>query len=323
MLSRIAESLYWIGRYVQRAEDTCRLLDVHLQLMVEDPTADLEVSAASLLAVLGLPPEEECLTTAGLLARLKDDPDCPGSFSASLRNAREAARRLRETVPPEAWEPLNTTWNEIRTGEVASTRPTASLTYLRQSCAVIAGIADDTMRHDEGWQLLRLGRCLEQFDMSVRLLMWTLRTQDATNVWSNALRAAGAMHDFRWARGATTEPGEAAQLLLMDPFFPRSVVHSLAQAADALAALDPGGWPDGPRTAAERALGRARSELEFLAPEEVLTDLASRLEDLQLVCERASEVVAERYFSGAAAPRWSEGSSDEAPTTAQTKGSPA
>ena len=73
----------------------------------------------------------------------------------------------------------------------------------------------------------------------------------------------------------------------------------------------------------EHGDGRARSELEFLAPEEVLTDLASRLEDLHLVCERTSEVVAERSFSGAAAPRWSEGSSDEAPTTAQTKGSAA
>lgn len=320
MLSRIAESLYWIGRYVQRAEDTCRLLDVHLQLMVEDPTADLEVSAASILAVLGLPAEEECLTTPGLLARLKDDPDCPGSASASLRNARESARRVRETVPPEVWEPLNTTWNEVRTGRVARMRPTASLTHLRQSCAVIAGVADDTMRHDEGWQLMRLGRSLEQVDMSVRLLMWTLRTQDAANVWSNALRAAGAMHAFRWARGATTEPAEAAQFLLMDPLFPRSVVHSLAQAEDALAALDPGGWPDGPRTAAERALGRARSELEFLAPEEVLKDLAGRLEDLQLVCERVSEAVAERYFSGAAAPTWSEGSTEERATTAQTKG---
>ena len=323
MLSRIAESLYWIGRYVQRAEDTCRFLDVHLQLMVEDPTADPEVSAASILAVLGLPEDGACLTTQGLLDRLKDDYDCPGSVSASLRNAREAARRVRETVPPEVWEPLNTTWNELRTGEVRHMRPTASLTHLRQSCAVISGVADATMRHDEGWQFLRLGRCLEQVDMSVRLLIWTLRTQDAANVWSNALRAAGAMHSFRWTRGATTEPAEAAQFLLMDPLFPRSVVHSLAQAEDALAALDPGGWPDGPRTAAERALGRARSELEFLAPEEALTDLASRLEDLQLVCERASEVVAERYFSGATAPTWSEGSADEAPTTTQTKGSAA
>lgn len=308
MLSRIAESLYWIGRYVQRAEDTCRLLDVHLQLMVEDPTADLEVSAATLLTVLGLPVDMEDLSTTALLSTLKDDPDSPASVSASLRNAREAARRVRETVPPEVWEPLNTTWNEVRTGRVQQMRPTAALTHLRERCAVIAETADATMRHDEGWQFVRLGRSLEQVDMSVRLLMWVVGTQDALNVWANALRAAGAMHAFRWQHGATTEPADAAQFLLMDELFPRSVVHALAQAEDALHVLEPTADLSRTRPEAMRVLGRARADLSFLAPEEVLDNLPRRLRELQLVCRTAGRAVSGRYFSGASAPAWNQGS---------------
>ena len=111
MLSRIAESLFWIGRYVERAEDTARLLDVQLQLLVEDPWIDEDTACRSLMAVMGSLPDDESgpVTRADVLTRLAVDRQNPSSIAYALQAARENARRAREIVSTELWETLNTT----------------------------------------------------------------------------------------------------------------------------------------------------------------------------------------------------------------------
>ena len=107
MLSRIAESLFWIGRYLERAEDTCRIVEVHLQLLLDDPTVDQEAAGLSLLEVMGYPPPEGRTADAQyVLTALCYDDEAPASVATALGGARESARRARETVSTEMWESI-------------------------------------------------------------------------------------------------------------------------------------------------------------------------------------------------------------------------
>ena len=111
MLSRIAEALFWIGRYIERADGTARILDVHLQLLLEDPWVDEDTACRSLLLVMGSipPPPGESVRREDVLAKLAVDRMNPASISYALQAARENARRAREILSTELWETLNTT----------------------------------------------------------------------------------------------------------------------------------------------------------------------------------------------------------------------
>ena len=109
MLSRIAESLFWIGRYIERSDGTARILDVHLQLLLEDPWIEEDVACRSLLAVMGSDAPEGDLARGDVLSMLAVDRHNPASIAYSLGAARENARRAREIVSTELWECLNTT----------------------------------------------------------------------------------------------------------------------------------------------------------------------------------------------------------------------
>ena len=99
MLSRIAESMFWIGRYVERAEDTARILDVQTQLLIEDTSGDREMACRNLLSIMGVEPPEDCTVDVETVLRLLAyDPSAPASVAAVLGAARESARRARETL---------------------------------------------------------------------------------------------------------------------------------------------------------------------------------------------------------------------------------
>ncbi len=113
MLSRIAESLFWIGRYVERADDTARILDAFLARLLEDPWVDEDAACRSLLAILGVraAPQTAGSTTGDALDLLAFDTDNPSSIAGALAAARENARGARETISSEMWECLNVTWH--------------------------------------------------------------------------------------------------------------------------------------------------------------------------------------------------------------------
>ena len=307
MLSRIAESLFWIGRYLERAEDTTRIVEVHLQLLLDDPSVDEDDAAHTLLAVMGAP-TGEAADTAEVLRALCYDASSPCSIAAALAGARDAARRARETVSIEMWEAINTTWNSVKGGRLARMRPASAFRHVRERCAVISGTADQTMSHDEGWSFLMLGRSLERVDMTARLISTAHATRGTQSAWSNVLRGCGAHHAFVRTYGGVTTDTDAAEFLLLDRLFPRSVVHNLSAAEAALAELD---GADGRRASVEdearRLLGGARAALEYRAPGRILEDLPARMSELQRTCNRVSEAVTGRYFSGATAATWSGG----------------
>ncbi|MBK9159099.1 MAG: alpha-E domain-containing protein [Propionibacteriaceae bacterium] len=308
MLSRIAESLYWIGRYLERAEDTARLLDVQLQLAVEDPVVDRSAAARLLLTVMGIEPDDAADESA-MVETLCNDPASPSSIVSALQGMRESARRSRETVPTEMWESINATWNAVRAGELRGNRPASAFKWVRERCAIISATAESTMRHDQGWYFFVLGRSTERVDMTARLVSAAASSISPT-AWTTALRACGGHHAFVLSSHDQDSNQEAAEFLLLDRLFPRSIMRTLdtaIRAHDLLDGADRRGFDDD----AVRLLGRARAELEYRTRASILVDLPDRMAALQQTCADANEVISRRYFEGAVAAEWHAGGYEE------------
>jgi uncharacterized alpha-E superfamily protein len=309
VLSRIAESMFWIGRYVERAEDTARILDVQTQLILEDPGVDEESTCRTLLSIMGvhqlgeLPASgEHPIDTAEMLRILAYDISSPASIAATMAAARESARRARETLSTSMWEAMNTTYRAIPSGHFRSMRPPVAFRWVRDRAAQINGIAEATMTRDEGYQFLVLGRSIERADMTSRLV--ATAALSSGSAWGTSLRACGAYEAFlRTYKGLETERG-AAEFLLLDRLFPRSVVFGLTEAERCLDRLESGGTRAGVQNEAQRLLGRTRAELEYRSLSDFVADLPSEMERLQRTCALATDAITRRYFAGAEATEW-------------------
>lgn len=306
MLSRIAESMFWIGRYVERAEGTARILEVQTTLLLEDPTGDEETTCRNLLSIMGVEaPEDARVDTATMLEILAYDATSPASVAAVLGAARESARRARETLSVAMWEALNTTYRGVASGQFRQLRGDNSHRWVRDRAALINGAADATMTRDEGWQFLILGRSIERADMTSRLVATATLAAGPGAPWTSTLRACGGYEAFlRTYKGLETERG-AAEFLLLDRLFPRSVVFSLNRAEQCLTNLESTGQRAGIHNEALRLIGRTRAELEYRALSDVVADLPTEMERLQRTCALATDAISRRFFAGAEARDWS------------------
>jgi uncharacterized alpha-E superfamily protein len=308
MLARNAESLYWIGRYVERADDTARILDVSVHQLLEDATVNPDATSRQLLAVLGIePPNGDTLDVWSLTELVAYSGDHAGSIISSVTSARENTRGAREVVSTEMWECLNAMWNAVpeRQRYARQVGPHAFFSFVEERAAMFAGLADSTMSRDDGWRFLVLGRSVERVDMIVRLLMSRVGDKASSPGWVTVLRSAGA-HDtyLRTYRGAL-DAARVVEFMLRDRLFPRSVFYSLKQAEACLEQLDH--QQDvrvGARAEALRLLGKARSDLEFLHPADLLEDLPRLLRRLQTTVRDVGEAVSKQYFHTAPWVAW-------------------
>jgi uncharacterized alpha-E superfamily protein len=305
MLSRIAESLFWIGRYLERADDTARILDVQMQVLIEDPGMDETTSCEQLLAVMGIEEYDGVPDRRMILALLAHDPESPASIAATIAASREAARRARETLSTDVWAAINTTWRGLAT--TTSLRPPDQFAWVRNRMAMITGIAAETMSRDEGWQFYILGRSIERADMTARLLSTAALAPGPQVAWPTTLRACGAYEAFIRAYRGIEADRQAAEFLLLDRWFPRSVVSSLEQAERALTTLATAGPRSGFSDEALRLLGRARTELEYRPLDELVFDLPVEMERLQRSCAAATDAIAARYFAAHEFYAWTGG----------------
>src|SRR4051794_22498688 len=308
MLSRIAESLFWIGRYVERADDTARILDVHTQRLVEDPWIDERRACANLLALMGHPMEGA--DTEQVLAALAFDRVSPASIVGALSAARENARGAREVLSAEIWESLNVTHNALPQQRTMARRygPHSLFRFVRERSAMVFGLADATMSRDESWLFLILGRSLERVDMTSRMLSTRVLAGDAAPSWTLMLRSTGAYEPYLRTYRGMVNSSRAAEFLLLDRLFPRSVFAALEQAEGCLAELERSTVRDAARIGvtgeAHRIVGRARTMLEFMGTPELLASLPERLEELQRTCSAASAAVTHRFFTEQAPQVW-------------------
>jgi uncharacterized alpha-E superfamily protein len=307
MLSRVAESLFWIGRLVERAEDVARMLDISVTVLLEEASASDVEACRALLSVVGV---DEDLDDAGfdagrVLDRLAYEVSSP--IWSSLQGARENARTVREVISSEMWLCLNTTYNDLAAQRSRAKRgsPTSYFNFVKERAALMSGLVDGTMSHDDGWRFLVLGRSIERADMTVRALSLYQVVGDPATSAVALLRSCGAYESFLRTYRGSLEPHHATEFLLLDRLFPRSVYSALATAEQRLIALMP--------TADSRvgvadvgllALGRARTDLEFSRAADVEIGLAQRLDEIQRTCFDVTTALSDRFFRSSVMTHW-------------------
>lgn len=302
MLSRIAESLFWIGRYAERADGTARIVDVLRLQLVEGFAGAESIDAGSVLhMVMGIP-SEDLGDLSAIGDRLVFDVHNPSSITGALYSCRENARRARETVSTELWEAINTTWHRWSgLGRGALTE--RHLRFIRQRSALLAGVADSSMSHDDAWEFLILGRSLERADMTARLVATGGLTAPHTD-WSSVLSSCGAQQAVMRSHRGVVDDSVAATFLVLDRAFPRSVLFSLNRAEECLRRLSPESSRVGVSDEARRLLGRVRTQLEYADPADLVLDLPARMLSVQQSVTAASGQISARYFQSGSAVAW-------------------
>jgi uncharacterized alpha-E superfamily protein len=302
MLSRIAEALYWVGRYTERAEDTARLLDVAHRASLEGRGGDDPAARESIVAILGGSSSGDVLTTYGL------DRAMTESIASCVRNARESARTVRDAVTSEMWEALNT-WHLA----VSATGPAdlegagahRFFSSMKERAFLFAGTADGTMLREEGWQWLTVGRYLERVVFTCRVLgarsgllmlpTGQRATASETFGWTVLLRSLSANEAYRKTYRNVVDPVRIAEFLLLDPDLPRSALYSARHVERAITEVTV------ERSPARRTAGRLRSELDYRQVGDVLDEgVAAFVGRLNDACaEVHDDLVTEAFARGA------------------------
>lgn len=304
MLSRIAESLFWIGRYVERSDGTARILDVHLQLLLEDPWVDEDTACRALLAVMGSSAAEDTpLSREDLITMLGVEKDHHASIAFSIDQARENARRAREVVATELWEVLNTTRSRFPR-RVSPEKVHDFFGWVRERSALAVGTLESSTSRDEAWSFFTLGRSIERADMTGRLLSTRALIEAGGPSWTTILRSCGAYEAYLRTYRGMPSAENAAEFLILDRLFPRSIMFSVVRAENCLTDIDPRQERAGVSDRALRELRLMRSELEFHSPASMLTDLTAYMDSIQERMSEVSEAIRQRYFPVLSAPTW-------------------
>lgn len=301
MLSRLAESLFWIGRYVERADDQARVLTVNLELSTE---SDSDFFADELCNAMGVTREGDC---AGAGFRhawtiLGIDNDSPHSMTTALSNCRDSARRAREILSISTWESINRAYLSSASGRLAMMRPPLACREVRDSCSMILGALTTTMPRDDAWHFLRLGRLIERMDMTSRIIHSTIVTPSRPTHHHLVLEACDAKQAFVMTRGYEDTLESALDFLLRDPLSPRSIMNCLDEALKSVSALDPSTRSMNNET--QRVLGALHARIEFMDPTDILKTLDRITLDIQDACSQATQSLSGRYFEGALSSVW-------------------
>ena len=306
MLSRIAESFFWIGRYTERCEATSRLLAEHHQLLVEDTRVSHSLGVSVLLEALDFPePFGPMMTPAGLVKAVIGDSETPATIRGAAFAARENARAIRDAIPGDLFEALNNMYLYISSPSVLTASPGVGLRIALERLAVVAGVIDWINPRDDAHLFLRLGRALERIDMTGRLLSMRHDLMWPESGPTTMLHACGGLGAF--LRGGSTPTGEQVrQYLVVDRSFPRSMLRCALQAEEAVNALerDCTVAVSGDLT---RTVGMMRSALEYSAVEpndETVTRLANETVAKVLL---ASAQMNEAFFRQVGTIDWSQG----------------
>ena len=298
MLTRSADALYWMARYLERAENVARLIDVRLRLLLDlpsggpEPWKPLVAVSGDLLRFLE---RYDATTRETVMAFLAFDDGNPNSIASCLRAARENARAVRDVMSDALWEHLNAAWLDF--GDAASRdraleAPSDVFGEIRAAGRLFESLCDDTMLRGEAWHFCRLGRYIERADKISRVL--DLAHFGAAD--EDLLESSGAFQLYRRRHGRVRRE-EVVDFLLLAPDFPRSARFCLVAAEESLHALT--GTPsDGFRHPAEQRLGQLRAELAFATGEEIVADgLHAYLDAFQLKLNLAGAAVAEHFFA--------------------------
>ncbi|MEM7272764.1 MAG: alpha-E domain-containing protein [Actinomycetota bacterium] len=311
LLSRVAESAYWAGRYLERAEGTARLIRSHSDLIIDLPRS-ATIGWRPLLAVLGLEtdadgPVGSTVTEERVVGCLTVDREMPSSIVASIEAAHHNLRVTRSVMPVDAAEVLTELWDYVSTStEQAVDRRTRAgwLTAVIRRCQTLTGILADTMSHDDAFCFFTVGRQLERADLTTRVLdvqANVLMDGSGSSLepyldisWFATLRSVSALQAFRRS-GLPPGPESQVAFLLNDAKCPRSVEACLVETGRWL--LEIPGHPE-----AMARCAAAQTRLREARPTELVAgDLHRFSDDLQAAIDEIHEAVTTTWFQPAPA----------------------
>jgi len=315
MLSRVADALFWMSRYLERAEHVARLLDVcfHLELDLHGVLAGPhELQWTSLAAILQQQIPKQTRSAASPQAAISHwltfDLTNPDSIMSCVSRARGNARSVRGTINSGMWRELNMLYMQLSDpgfSLLATESPHEYFQAVERGSCLFQGVCDTTLNHDEGWQFIQLGKHLERAEKTLRILdiqyhllydLDSLADLPLANLlWGAVLRSCRAYEAYQRLYVGRIERENVVEFLLLHPQFPRSVRFCLQSAWEALAAIE-GLVPGRNLSEADRKLGLVLSELRYRELEEIMTgNLHEFLCGLQKQCGLVSQALQRRY----------------------------
>lgn len=292
MLSRVANNLYWMSRYVERADNTARLVDVNLQLLLDVSNLNDRTLAEYWKPIVQSTGDEELFfqlhqkaTGRNVTEFLVFQPENPNSIVSCIAQARENARTVRDQLAVEVWEELNRLYlllHSPRAREIWSGSPQDFFHEIKASSLHLQGLTEATVVRNEGWFFSQAGRCLERADKTSRLLdvrhaaLPTRGTPAPADIsqadalgWSAVLRSCSAWAAYKSLHGSEVRPALVAEFLLLSEDFPRSVrfcVQRLNTGLRGISGVAEGRFSND----AEKLAGRLLAELQFSTVADVL-----------------------------------------------------
>lgn len=332
MLSRHASSAYWMGRYIERAEATARMIDVHYHFGLESPLVGQVLGWSSILAISGLGDafveRYDYQDERTILQFFAFDVENPGSILSCLRSARENARSIRDQISTEMWEGLNRFYLEFQNWDVERVlagSPFAFFQRVKDGSHLFQGITNRTLMMGEARDFHDAGRFLERADQTTRILdvkyhdllprfahteiretvpSSDLRAPDPVSVggpvdvhgWIAVLKSVGAYEAFLRTFRQGVTPARVAEFLILNPQFPASVRHSVGRVDGCLRRIS-GNRDLAPKNEAERAVGRLYNELNFARADDVVVGgLHEFLQGVQRRCFEIGDAIHATYL---------------------------
>jgi uncharacterized alpha-E superfamily protein len=312
VLSRVAGSIYWLNRYIERAENVARFVDVNLHLLLDLPDS-FEGQWDALVRITG--DEEDFEARYGeaddesVIQFLTFDRENPNSIVSSVAAARENARSTREALSSETWEAINEFYLNVtdpRARERATANPHDFFRGVRRASHLVEGALSETTSRGEAWHFSRIGRAIERADKTTRILdiKYFLLLPDISDIgtpidelhWTAVLRSAGALEMYRKVYGrAKVDP--IIRFLVLDASFPRSVRYCANRIDRSLHSIT--GTPARSyRNRAERTLGQFLAELDYLDEAEIVRrGLHEYLDHLQTRLNEVGEQLSDTFFA--------------------------
>lgn len=321
MLSRVAESIYWMARYIERAENVARIMDANYHMILDLP-AGVGEQWEPLVVTTG---DDELFkelyddfTRENVVRFLTFDPRNPNSILSCLQAARENARSVREWISSEMWQQVNTFYLMLKDAsrhKGAIELPHDFFVDIMLASHLHAGLAENTMTHGEGWEFARLGRMLERADKTARIIdvkyFILLPSVEYVGMpydhilWGSILRSASAFEMYRKRHGQIV-PDRIVEFLILDSEFPRAIHHCTIMAELALRNIS-GTMRGRFSNPAEKTLGRLLAELDYTQLDEIKAiGLHEFIDQLQSWLNQVGGAVHETFFAipvaAAAAP---------------------
>jgi len=311
MLSRVADSIYWTSRYIERAEAVARFISVNLNISMDLSTAGNQ----QWLPLVTTTGDDEAFfegygeaNKRNVIDFLTFDRSNPNSIITCLINARENARSIRERISAEMWEHINRFYlmvKEVGSAEQVLNDSHSFFENVRNAGQQFGGVTDATMTHGEGWHFSQLGRSLERADKMSRILdvKYYILLPSSTHVgspfddlqWGALLRSASAYEMYRQRYGRIT-PLHVVNFLMLDKEFPRAVLHCLTRANESLHAIS-GTDVEGFSNLPEQRLGQLRAEFAFTSASDIIgRGLHVFIDDFQMRLNLVGESIRTTFF---------------------------